>query len=231
MQTNDAHPRAAAQGGKTMNALQVARLRPRFFIPSLSSVVTIIIVIGALALAFTPRAARAAGSAFVRVNQVGYANTATKRAYLMASSTETGATFSVKNAKGVTVYSAAIGANLGSWSSSYPDVYALDFGPVTMPGTYTISVSGPITGSSPSFPIGSAKQLYAGALSNALSYYQNERDGANFIPSPLRTAPGHLNDAHARLAAGARERCRRGPQQFCRDRGGRWHENLSGEWS
>lgn len=111
-----------------MNARPFARLRPRFFIPSLSSIVTIIIVIGALALAFAPRLARAAGSAFVRVNQVGYATTATKRAYLMASGAETGATFSVKNTKGVTVYSAAIGANLGSWSSSYPDVYALDFG-------------------------------------------------------------------------------------------------------
>jgi endoglucanase len=180
-----------------MNARPVARLRHRFFIPSLSSIVTIIIVIGTLALTFAPRPARAAGSAFVRVNQVGYATTATKRAYLMAPGAETGATFSVKNAKGVTVYSAAIGANLGSWSSSYPDVYALDFGPVTRPGTYTISVSGPITGSSPSFPIGTAAKLYAGALSNALSFYQNERDGANYIPSPLRTAPGHLNDAHA----------------------------------
>lgn len=39
--------------------------------------------------------------------------------------------------------------------------------------------------------------MYTGALSNALSFYQNERDGANYIPSPLRTAPGHLNDAHA----------------------------------
>jgi endoglucanase len=95
------------------------------------------------------------------------------------------------------VYSAALGANLGSWSSGYPDVYALDFGSVTTPGTYTISVSGPIAGSSPSFPIDIAANVYAGGLSNALSFYQNERDGANYIPSALRTAPGHLNDANA----------------------------------
>src|SRR5260370_37767887 len=36
-----------------------------------------------------------------------------------------------------------------------------------------------------------------GALDKALSFYQNERDGPNYIPSALRTAPGHLNDASA----------------------------------
>jgi endoglucanase len=69
------------------------------------------------------RTTHAAGGAFVRVNQMGYATGATKRAYLMASGAETGATFSVTNASGTTVYSAAIGANLGSWSSAYPEGY------------------------------------------------------------------------------------------------------------
>ncbi|HEV2461946.1 MAG TPA: glycoside hydrolase family 9 protein, partial [Ktedonobacterales bacterium] len=143
------------------------------------------------------RTTHAAGGAFVRVNQMGYATSATKRAYLMASGAETGATFSVTNASGTTVYSAAIGANLGSWSSAYPDVYALDFDSVTAAGTYTISVSGAIAGSSPSFKIDMAANLYTSALANALSFYQNERDGPNYIPSALRTAPGHLNDASA----------------------------------
>src|SRR5262249_33145625 len=40
-------------------------------------------------------------------------------------------------------------------------------------------------------------KLYAGALANALSFYQNERDGPDFIRSALRTAPGHRSDAHA----------------------------------
>ncbi|HEX6776617.1 MAG TPA: glycoside hydrolase family 9 protein, partial [Ktedonobacterales bacterium] len=145
-----------------------------------------------------PLLARAAsGTAFVRVNQVGYATTASKRAYLMASAAETGAAFSVKNASRVTIYSAPIGANLGSWSTAYPDVYALDFGSVTTPGIYTIVTSGPITGSSPSFAIDTAANVYAGALSNALSFYENERDGPNYIPSALRTAPAHLNDQNA----------------------------------
>jgi endoglucanase len=140
---------------------------------------------------------RAAGGAYVRVNQVGYATTATKRAYLLASAVETGATFSLQNSSGATVFSAPIGANLGSWSSSYPDVYALDFDSVSAAGTYTISVSGSLAASSPSFKIDTAANVYAGAMANALSFFQNERDGANYIPSALRTAPGHLNDSSA----------------------------------
>jgi endoglucanase len=140
-----------------------------------------------------------AQSAFVRVNQLGYLSSASKRAYLMASAVETGATFSVKNSSGATVYSAAIGANLGSWSTSYPDVYALDFSTVTSPGTYTITVSGPIAASSLGFKIDSGANVYSGALANSLYFYDNERDGPNFIATSLRTAPGHVNDQSAKV--------------------------------
>ena len=143
-------------------------------------------------------AGAATGTAFVRVNQLGYATgSQAKRAYLMASSTENGATFSVKDSSGSTVYSAPIGAGLGKWSASYPDVYALDFPAVTTPGTYTISVAGPIPAQSPPFRIGTAANVYSGALANSLSFYQAERDGPGFIPNALRTAPGHLNDQSA----------------------------------
>jgi len=137
------------------------------------------------------------GSALVRVNQVGYPATASKRAYLMASASEAGASFSVKNSSGTIVYTANIGAALGSWSSSYPDVYALDFDSVSTAGTYTIAVSGPLAATSPSFKIDSAANVYSGALTNTLLFYENERDGPNFIPSALRTAAGHLNDQSA----------------------------------
>src|SRR5438094_8821318 len=130
-------------------------------------------------------------AAFVRVNQVGYPANGSKRAYLMASGSEAGATFVVKNSSGTTVFGpAAIGANLGSWSGSYPDVYALDFSTVTAAGTYTITVSGPIAASSPTFKIDSAANVYSNPLANSLFFYQNERDGPNFIASPLRTAAG-----------------------------------------
>ena len=143
-----------------------------------------------------------AQSAFVRVNQVGYTSGGSKRAYLMASASETGATFSVKNSSGATVFGpAAIGASLGSWSTAYPDNYALDFDTVTAAGTYTISVSGPIAASSPSFKIDSAANVYTSALDNSLYFYQNERDGQNFVATPLRTAAGHLNDLSAKVYA------------------------------
>ena len=61
------------------------------------------------------------GGAYVRVNQIRYVSGASKRAYLMASGVETGATFSILNSSGVTVYGPAlIGAKVGSWSSSIP---------------------------------------------------------------------------------------------------------------
>jgi endoglucanase len=135
-------------------------------------------------------------SAFVRVNQVGYPTTATKRAYLMASGVEAGATFSVR-AGATTVFSGPVGADLGSWSNGYPHVYALDFTPVTAAGSYTIAVTGPIAATSPVFRVATGTSLYAGAVANARNYYQVQRDGPNYVPSALRTAPAHLNDATA----------------------------------
>jgi len=141
-----------------------------------------------------------AQTAYVRVNQVGYVSGAAKRAYLMASAAETGATFVLKNSSGSTVFGPmAIGANVGSWSSGYPDVYALDFDSFTTAGTYTISVSGPIAATSLIFKVDTAANVYNGALSNSLFFYQNERDGPNFISTALRTAAGHLNDQSAKV--------------------------------
>ena len=151
-------------------------------------------------LALTLSSAALAQSAFVRVNQVGYVSGAAKRAYLMSSGVESGATFVIKNSSGSTVFGpAAVGANLGSWSTAYPDIYALDFDSFVTAGTYTISVSGSIAASSPTFKIDTAANVYSGALANSLFYYQNERDGPNFIGTALRTAAGHLNDQSAKV--------------------------------
>jgi hypothetical protein len=71
----------------------------------------------------------------------------------MASATEAGATFILKNGGGTTVFGpAAIGANQGSWGT-FPDVYALDFDSVSTAGTYTIVVTGPIAATSPALPL------------------------------------------------------------------------------
>jgi endoglucanase len=143
-------------------------------------------------------ASPAVAQSFVRVHQTGYVASAPKRAYLMSPLASTGASFSVLNSSGSPVYSAAIGASQGAWGS-FKNVYALDFDSVSTTGTYTIAVSGSISATSPSFKIDTGGNLYATPLANTLFFYQNERDGANFIPSLLRTAAGHLNDQHAKV--------------------------------
>src|SRR5258708_11629670 len=138
-----------------------------------------------------------AANAYIRVNQVGYAGSSTKRAYLMASGAETGSTFGVKNSSGARVFSASVGTSLGAWGS-FTSVYALDFDSVSTAGTYTISVASPIAATSPAFKIDTAANLYATPLANSLYYYETSRDGPNYIPNALRTAPGHLNDQSAK---------------------------------
>jgi endoglucanase len=153
------------------------------------------VVLATLTVLAGANMARAA-SAYIRVNQVGYTSSASKRAYLMSSTAETGATFAVKNSSGTTVYSASVGVRLGAWGS-FTGVYALDFDSVSTAGTYTISVASPVAATSPAFKIDSAANLYATPLSNSLFYYETSRDGPNYIPNALRTAPGHLNDQSA----------------------------------
>ncbi|HEV8163874.1 MAG TPA: glycoside hydrolase family 9 protein, partial [Actinomycetota bacterium] len=162
----------------------------------LALLVAVVLVAGGLNAA-AALSAPAPASAFVRVNQVGYPAAASKRAYLMASTAETGATFTVRNASGQAVFSAPVGADLGSWSSTWSHVYALDFDAVATAGSYTISVSGPVPATSPAFGVDTGANLYAGPLANALSFYQTERDGPDFIANALRTAPAHLNDQNA----------------------------------
>jgi endoglucanase len=143
----------------------------------------------------------AADSAYVRVNQAGYEEGASARAYLMSTAAETGATFKVINSKGATAFSAKVGALLGSWSHSKAvtyDVYPLDF---TVPGggIYRIEVSGPVTATSPDFAVDCPESLYSGLLLNSLFFYETERDGQSYVPNALRTAPGHLKDGNARV--------------------------------
>jgi len=143
-----------------------------------------------------------AQSAVVRVSQVGYeAGSAPFRAYLMSETAATSATFQVVNSKGATADSGPIGALLGTWSHSKTvtyQVYAVDF---NVPGgdLYTIKVSGPVAAVSPAFAVDSSETLYSGLLLNTLFFYETQRDGKQFIPNALRSAPGHLKDANAHV--------------------------------
>ncbi|HUA74760.1 MAG TPA: glycoside hydrolase family 9 protein [Solirubrobacteraceae bacterium] len=158
---------------------------------------------GLLASVVVPSAAGAAApTAFVRVDQGGYPAAAAKRAYLMARREETGAPFQLlRSPGGAIAFSGTVGASAGSWSKRFPHVYALDFDGLTEAGTYTLAVGGRAPASSPPFTIAAPASLYAQPLANSLSFYENERDGPEYIPSALRSAPAHLNDAHARVYA------------------------------
>ncbi len=131
---------------------------------------------------------------YIRVNQIGYEAGLSMRAYLMTSSAVSGVSYAVKNSGGVTVASGSVGAKLGAWGSF--SVYPIDF-TLSTADTYTISVSGPVSATSPAFRVGTPANLYTTPLANNLYFYENERDGPNFISTPLRTAAGHLNDATA----------------------------------
>jgi len=164
-------------------------------------VVVLAALVPASALLMGPGAADAStGSAFVRVDQAGYATTTPKRAYLMSRREQAGEPFSVLRLPGNEVaFSGVVGPSTGAWSKRFPRVDALDFDSLQTPGRYAITVAGRATATSPTFEISPASVLYAQPLANALSFYETERDGPEFIRSPLRTAAGHLNDAHANV--------------------------------
>jgi endoglucanase len=143
-------------------------------------------------------AVRAAEShALIRVNQVGYLINAGKQARLMATVPESGATFKVVGADGMTAFTASIGKNAGSWNPANPVVYELDFSAVKTPGTYSIRVEGPVPAVSPSFKIGTGKELFTPLLRNALFFFQAQRDGADVSSSVLNRQPSHLSDKQA----------------------------------
>ncbi len=131
---------------------------------------------------------------YVRVNQIGYEAGLEARAYLMTTSPVSGVSFAVKNSGGQTVASGSVGAKLGAWGSY--TVYAIDF-MLSAADTYTISVSAPVAATSPAFRVDTPANLYTAPLANNLYFYENERDGPDFILTPLRSAAGHLNDEHA----------------------------------
>src|SRR5271163_3539187 len=143
-----------------------------------------------------------AESAYVRVNQIGYeAGASPARAYLMSTAPEAGALFKVIDDQGKVAYRGKVGALLGTWSHSKKltyQVYALDFD-VPCGHSYSITVSGPVLATSPRFAVDRPKVLYPGLLVNTLFFYETQRDGPDFIPNALRTAPGHLKDANATI--------------------------------
>jgi endoglucanase len=145
--------------------------------------------------------ASAAVAGLVRVNQVGYAASGAKEAFLLAKGAATGAQYAVLDAAGSTAAAGSIGASLGSWNSTYPDVYLIDFTAVQAAGTYHIQVSGTATASSPAFRIDAGSAVYGPLTANAVAFFQAQRDGSAVIAGVLNRKPAHLNDGSASVYA------------------------------
>ncbi len=137
--------------------------------------------------------AQAPVTGYLRVNQVGYEAGRTARAYLVTSHGAAGETFEVRNRSGQRVLTGPIGRRSGTWGAFV--VTPLEFS-LPRSGRYRLSVSGGSARPRP-FTVDEPGALYAGAMSNALAFFQVQRDGPDFIPSALRAAPGHLNDRPA----------------------------------
>src|SRR3954463_14329076 len=118
-------------------------------------------------------------AAHVRINQAGYGVGREQRAYLLAAGPAEGGTFEVLEiATRRVVHQGPVGPSTGSWSATYPHVYALDFGPVTTPGAYEIVVNGSARAQSPQFRIDTHAVLFSSAIADSLFFLRAQRDGA-----------------------------------------------------
>ena len=163
-----------------------------------------------------PRAESAVSSAFVRVNQVGYPASGAEARLPDVAGDRGRRDRSLSAARAARRVTGTVGPSLGAWSNTYGFVYPLDFDGTTAPGTYTIAASGPVRRPLRRSRSTPARTSTRSALANALSFYQAERDGPNYIPSALRSAPAHLNDRNAMTYvtpnANSRRRLLRRPQ-------------------
>ena len=145
--------------------------------------------------------AKPAPAQVIRVDQVGYPVGGLKLADIMTRSRHGGVSWELirRTGPGSCRLSGAgsDSVSIGSWSSTYRAVYGVSFSAVHAPGTYRLLLTNHPKVVSPWFQIAKATALYRQPLANALSFYENERDGPDFIKSKLRTGPAHLNDAHA----------------------------------
>jgi endoglucanase len=129
----------------------------------------------------------------VRVNQVGYANSASKVAFVMTPARVADVPFTVTSGNRV-VYRGVSRDDVGSWNGNYQAVYQLTFSSLSTSGWYRIRAGSAV---SPAFQIASGATLYTGLVNNAVRYFTSERDGADVESSVLDRQPANLTDESA----------------------------------
>jgi endoglucanase len=139
----------------------------------------------------------AEGSWEVRVNQVGYANSAAKVAFVMTAGRVGDVPFTVTSGNRV-VYRGVSHDDVGSWNSDYKAVYQLTFSSLRTSGWYRVHAGGAV---SPSFQIASGATLYTHLVNNAVRFFTSERDGADVNSSVLDRQPANLTDENADVYA------------------------------
>ncbi len=167
----------------------------------LGAVLATLPVIAALGLGTAGATAAAAPlHGQVRVDQLGYLPTEHKVAYLMLTAAAPRRAFTVEDRSGHTVLSGHAGATTGSWNAAYPAVYPLDLSRLHARGTYRIVVAG-ASATSPWFRVATAASMLAPRVTDTVSFFQAQRDGAGVIAGPLHRKPSHLNDKRAYIYA------------------------------
>ncbi|WP_168186162.1 glycoside hydrolase family 9 protein [Agromyces badenianii] len=136
----------------------------------------------------------------LRVDQVGYSLSETKRAYALTAHDLAGRAFVVRDDGGRAVYRGTIAAgdDRGRWSPSYGHVFELDFSRLTQGGSYTVELDdGVDTVASVPFAIATAATLFTPVLDSVATFFSSQRDGRDVIAGNLDRRPSHLDDVDA----------------------------------
>ena len=80
----------------------------------------------------------------IRLDQLGYAPSEHKVAYVIATTSVAGAGFNVRNAAGRTVLHGTVGPSQGPWNATYGAVHFLDLSAIHKAGTYRVLVGDPL---------------------------------------------------------------------------------------
>jgi endoglucanase len=158
-------------------------------------------VVGACLVAAGPVAGSAAAApkplhGVVRLDQVGYATSEHKQAFLMAEAPAGTARFTVVDARGQAVLSGRVGRRTGAWNDRYRAVHCIDFSALRRAGSYRIVVGGTVAASSPRFRVATRHALFPKLVDDTVRFFQVQRDGAH-VPRRLDRQPSHLTDRRA----------------------------------